>query len=65
MLSGTREAGQYGTYQEHRLFQKSLFDQAERMARKMHILTGRLFHGPRDFIRHNQNKDLLGCINED
>jgi antitoxin MazE6 len=44
--------------------QKSLFEQAEKIARKMRISRSRLFAlALEDYIRREQNRELLGQIN--
>lgn len=45
--------------------EKTLFEQAERVAREMKVSRSSLFAlALQDFIRHHQNKELLRCINE-
>ncbi len=45
--------------------EKTLFEQAERVAREMKVSRSSLFAlALRDFIRHRENKELLRCINE-
>ncbi len=45
--------------------EKSLFEQAESMARELKVSRSSLFAlALRDFIRHRQNEDLLRRINE-
>ncbi len=44
--------------------QKSLFDQAEKLARKMKVSRSRLFAlAMEDYIHREQNRELLGQIN--
>ncbi len=43
---------------------KSLFEQAERIARKMNVSRSRLFAlALEDYLRREQNRELLGQIN--
>jgi metal-responsive CopG/Arc/MetJ family transcriptional regulator len=45
--------------------EKTLFEQAERMAREMKVSRSSLFAlALEDFIRHHENKELFRCINE-
>jgi hypothetical protein len=45
--------------------EKTLFEQAESIAREMKVSRSSLFAlALQDFIRHHQNKELLQCINE-
>ena len=45
--------------------EKSLFEQAESIAREMKVSRSRLFAlALQDFIRHHQNEELLRRINE-